>query len=607
METITLRRVTSRDPASVVRSSLLGAELLPNEVERICERLTSQTIAAGDMLFDEGDEGDALYFVRRGRVRVEVREGDGLRLLAELGATGFVGEMALVSGEPRRARVSAARDSVLLRLDRASFHDLVQSMPPLGLSIARAVITRVGGAADPPAESVYALGLAHDEPALDPVADAWIAAMKARQRVCLITAFPADSPPDLDALETGFPIVIFDLRGMDEAERAWALRQTDRCVVFEARGRPRDLGRERELVERTRRDVPTDHVIVGARDNRAPCPVLGEGGALDQRYNTDGSEPSIARIVRNQLGMAVSMAMSGGGLRGVAHIGAYQAWNEAGFVIDRVAGTSAGAWASAAIATQVTPDEVVERTFAVARLGLWRSFGPPFVSILSGVQIAAGIALVLEDVGIEDLHVPAHLVCASLLRADVVVPRTGSLRRVVRASTSLPGVWPAVPFGDDLLVDGGVLDNLPAERVRPWSVDGFVVGVDVSDRFTDMVVGPDADRVSGWSILWSRIKARLRRLVGGPAELPALPNHSAVETLIRASTLAGVPRFEAALAKHAHAVIRPEIPAWAMAEPMRRRSLEAIIASGRDAALRRFDAMTEDELRRLRGEPPAPP
>jgi predicted acylesterase/phospholipase RssA len=103
------------------------------------------------------------------------------------------------------------------------------------------------------------------------------------------------------------------------------------------------------------------------------------------------------------------------------------------------------------------------------------------------------------------LWLPFFCVSSNLTRADEVVHRTGSLRRAVIASTSLPGIMPPVVEQGDLLVDGSVLNNLPMDVMRGVCGRGTVIAVDVSAQADFGHYQPFGEHLSGWRALWRRL------------------------------------------------------------------------------------------------------
>jgi NTE family protein len=207
----------------------------------------------------------------------------------------------------------------------------------------------------------------------------------------------------------------------------------------------------------------------------------------------------------------IGLALGGGGARGIAHISVMRALEQMKIPVDCVAGTSMGALAGALYASGMSPDEmetlVLSQNWAelfndqLARpeRSLRRKrdddlvVGMPGVGINSkGLRIATGVmtgkrvmlafAKFIEPVNtIEDfdnLPIPYRAVAADINTGLPVVIDDGDLALAMRASMSVPGVWPPVVRNGQVLVDGGVARNVPVEEVRAMGAD-IVIAVDV--------------------------------------------------------------------------------------------------------------------------------
>jgi CRP/FNR family transcriptional regulator, cyclic AMP receptor protein len=110
----------------------------------LCELLESLDSKAGAVLFHAGDEGDAMYLIEQGTVRICVRAKDGHEVtLTELHRGDFFGEMALLDGKPRSADARVAQDARLAVLSRKHFLSFVQSNPNVALEMLTALANRL--------------------------------------------------------------------------------------------------------------------------------------------------------------------------------------------------------------------------------------------------------------------------------------------------------------------------------------------------------------------------------------------------------------------------------------------------------------------------------
>jgi NTE family protein len=177
----------------------------------------------------------------------------------------------------------------------------------------------------------------------------------------------------------------------------------------------------------------------------------------------------------------VGLALSGGGARGLAHIGVLQALERAGVPIDMLSGTSMGGVVAAAYASGLTPDFLEQEALRMTSPRRLLSLADPTLpkrGLFEGQKITDYLRDRLGECGFEDLRCPLTLVAVNLNESQAVTLNEGRVIDAVRATIALPGVFKPVEHGEQLLVDGGLLDNLPADVVRQMGAD-IVIAVDV--------------------------------------------------------------------------------------------------------------------------------
>ena len=178
----------------------------------------------------------------------------------------------------------------------------------------------------------------------------------------------------------------------------------------------------------------------------------------------------------------IGLALSGGGARGLAHIGVLKVLEREGIPVDFLAGTSMGGVIAAAYASGLSVDYIEKEALRMGRLRnlitlLDRSL--PRRGLVEGQKVQEYLTTHLGDKTFEEMKIPLSLVAVDLISGQEVVLNSGSVVDAVRATVSLPGVFAPFRLGDYLLVDGGVLNNLPADVVRHTGAD-VVIAVDVS-------------------------------------------------------------------------------------------------------------------------------
>lgn len=281
--------------------------------------------------------------------------------------------------------------------------------------------------------------------------------------------------------------------------------------------------------------------------------------------NSDG----FGALARRIAGRSLGLVMAGGGARGLAHFGVYQELTEAGVVIDRFGGTSSGAIASAAFALGMDAGDAIAaaREF-IAGSDPLDDYTIPISALTRGGRVDRLVQGFFGNTLIEHLPRGFFSVSADMITGDQIIHRRGSVSGAVRASISIPGLIPPVHNGEQLLVDGGLLNNLPA-NVMCADTDGEVICVDLRRTFVPS---------KGFGLLPPIVTppGLLRRLLTGTDNaLPPLQ-----ETLLRAFDLAASTANLRELPRVA-AIIEPDVSKIGV---LNFKQIDAALEAGRMAA-----------------------
>lgn len=137
------------DPLDVLRAVPLFSHVPEADLRAITNLVREHRQPKGSLILTQGDEGEALFPIRIGQVKVTVVAEDGREaILSVLGAGSFFGEMALLDDEPRSAHVIAMEESVLLGLRREDFQAQLARSPALGIALLRELSRRLRRADD---------------------------------------------------------------------------------------------------------------------------------------------------------------------------------------------------------------------------------------------------------------------------------------------------------------------------------------------------------------------------------------------------------------------------------------------------------------------------
>ena len=177
----------------------------------------------------------------------------------------------------------------------------------------------------------------------------------------------------------------------------------------------------------------------------------------------------------------VGLALSGGGPRGLAHVGVLRVLEREGIPLDILAGTSMGGIIAAGYAAGLSPEDLEKEALATARIRrLLRLIDPglPEAGLMRGQRLQAYFEEILGPLTFADLKISLALVAVDLNAQREVILNEGPLSLALRATISVPGLFTPVEIDGQRLVDGGVLDNLPIDAAQHLGAD-VVIAVDV--------------------------------------------------------------------------------------------------------------------------------
>ena len=527
-------------PAEMLAAVPLFAQLPESERDALANEGRTVSLKAGEWLLREGEDADTLYVLASGRLEVIIG-GDVVNVL---GPGAVLGELALLAQSTRSASVRARRGSELLEVTRERFERLVSEVPAFQTSLLRELgrqlqASRALVAPPLPPSTIFALvPLMHDAP-LEDVARALDAALGRHGRTKLVDHGEAD-PRLLERLESEYDTALL-VAGARNEWGEFCVREADRVLVLAGPGAP----------------MPADDRLKG-------CDLLFMGGepgsmepcldALEPRSKQvlergEGLVASVERAARRLTGNAVGVVLSGGGARAFAHIGVIDELLHAGIEIDRIGGASMGGLIGALYASGMSTEEVDARIYEewVRRRPLG-DYTVPRQGLIRGERMVALLQRNLPGT-IEEMPLDFYCVAVDLLTGQRIVHRRGPAWELVGSSMNLPGFAPPWRYEDMLLVDGGLLDNLPVD-VMADAEEGPVIAVDVTGA---------ADESAN----------------GEPARAPALP-----ELMIRSSMISSITAARAAR-ERAEMVIRPSPEGVGLLEF---HLIDTMVESGRRAA-----------------------
>ncbi len=539
-------------------------------------------VRAGDWLFRQGDPGDSLYVVLTGRLEVVLETGGEQKVIRIVARGASVGELALLTESPRSASVRARRDSELLLVTREHFAHSMDQNPQFSAGLTRVLgrqlrdVRHAGIEPDPVPSTVAVVALGDGLPVRD--IGSYLALLLSEWRtVANLADRRGDAEQDyaqlLDNAERDNEQVVLSAPVPDPENHwtAFCVRAADRLIAVCRGSESPPPG-----IERIARLEGCDLLVSG--DGH------GSGARLDAWVDalaprsvrlvreTGGEGPGVEALARRLAGRSVGLVLSGGGARAFAHVGVLAALEQAGVPVDRVGGCSGGAYIGAQLALGRSADEIGRRCHEefVERNPL-NDYTLPLVALTRSKKGMGMLQRTFGDVRFEETLHEFFCVSCDMISSELVVHRRGRVASAVAASMTLPGILPPYPLDGRLLLDGGVLNNLPVD-VMAASGEGPVIASDVSARYQPPAMRPQRarrPRTARWA-------ARIRGLVVGTDAL--LPSFA--ETITRGILLGSVDTAEAAR-RYADVVIEPQVAGVGLLEWER---TDDMIATGRAAA-----------------------
>jgi NTE family protein/lysophospholipid hydrolase len=298
----------------------------------------------------------------------------------------------------------------------------------------------------------------------------------------------------------------------DTSWTRWCLQQTDRIVVAEMAGATSEIEQiDRAFAGRVvaKSAVKVDLLLIHDGDPELPG---GTGPWMELKCRRRhhhvrlGNKIDFRRAARRMSEHAVGIVLGGGGARGLAHIGVLKALEEAGIPVDVIGGTSMGSVMAAAYARGWSPERILKVASEVfTDSSAVRDLDFPMVSILGGHKLDKVLKSLFGEIDIADLWLPYFCISSNLSEGRMMVHDRGPLWQSVRASCSLPGIFPPVQAEGQLLVDGGVVNNVPMDIMGNQCTGGTVIAVDVSGGGARNLDLGQGEETSGWGLLLNRL------------------------------------------------------------------------------------------------------
>jgi NTE family protein len=473
----------------------LFREVTPEELAALAPRFTETTHRKGEVLFTEGDEGGGFFVVVRGELEV-LGGGAEKHVVNRLGPGDHLGEVALLLGGRRTATVRVSRAARLLALSADEFRALLEQSPRVLTVIARDLSRQLDARTrqELPRRTTLTVGVSGAPgltgKSLIAGAVAGLLSDAVGSKALVVDSAKAPRrPAELAALveraHREYPLVVLDLGSHDAVPPEVLAEVSDVVIEIVAQGEdapPAGYSPATRVLRVV--NLHNRHSRAFAVNRCEPFllrqdDALGRLAAPEQvAYLRDHprspASPTLHRLARSIRGATVGIALAGGAAFGIAHVGVLRVLEDAGVPLDIVAGTSMGSIVGGAYAGGLPAAELADLVVRTATLRTSLSVVDPTAArpaLLAGDRLTA----VLRDIGLdrdfEDLALPFRAIAADIETGEDVAIGSGDVAAACRASASIPLVFAPVRRDGRLLVDGGVVNQVPARIVREMGAD----------------------------------------------------------------------------------------------------------------------------------------
>lgn len=552
MELVT-QRIVARLQQAHLSSALYASRLLSDMEDKVLHDLEAELelrlLTGGEVIVKQGDESDSLYIVISGRLRVvhDYGTADEKRLY-EMGRGQTVGEMGLVTGAKRTATVYALRDSLVARLSRENFDRLLAKHPNAVMrqfagKMIQILEEEVKGTTRTGVNvATYTLVPTYHRLDIDSFAGQLVQGFERVGSTLLLDNHSVEAAlgrPGVAETMVDSPANISMVRWLSEQEMRhqfvlyvaevaytnWSqrcLRQADRILLIADAEKSPELGLVEQALNRTKGFRPQSNLII-VHSSETDLPVGTADWLVDRQveqvYHVRRDNPAdFARLARLLTGRGIGVVMSGGGARGIAHLGALKRLGELGIPIDAVGGSSAGGIMSCLWASGQGYESIMKRMGEMVAQNL-KDYTFPVTSFMAGFKMTnQSKAFFGEERRLEDLWIPCFVTTSNISTSRLMVHDRGPIWKYIRGTSSVPGVFPPVIENGEMLVDGGLINNLPTDVMSQRPDIGTVIALDVSgspDPPYD--ADPYISSLDGWKVFWSRINPFSK-----PIEVPGM-------------------------------------------------------------------------------------
>ena len=455
-------------------------------IAEIKKNISWKTLNDNETLFNEGDIGDSCYVIMSGRVQAVKNLGTKNELiLGELKRGDIIGDMALITGENRSASIRATKLTRLIHISKDSFEEVMYNNPKALMEVSKQLINRIKYRENSDkVEKNMIVGVISliDEKSTSIFTNSLSESLK--QFGSIETLNEINSNIDYKEDNINFEILLENmvsendfvlLHPIDINDINWCkkiMQFSDHVIIL---GNPKDLSaisnKESNIFDDYQSLNISKYWLILNQDDTIITPkntktIVNCRNNIKVFHIKNNNINDIKRISRFLTKQTIGLTLGGGGAKGFAHLGVFKAMEELNIPIDVIGGTSAGSIVASQIALGTPLDDIINRNKKVNSLNMFKEYGLPYISLIKSKKIEEAAKLSAQNRDIEDLWIPFFAPATDLTNSKLFLFESGTLWEAIRSSGALPGIVLPHFKDNNILVDGGLMNNLPVDIMK---------------------------------------------------------------------------------------------------------------------------------------------
>lgn len=477
------KNLFAADLIEIIHHSKIFAEIDRSACESLLPRLERVILDQAEVLFEQNDPSDCLYILIDGQLTAMLLTTEGkYKVVGTVDKGETVGELGVLSNQPRSLTIRASTTCKLLKLPRKQFEDFCKEQPKFMARVIDLIVTR----------SQNTLKVISQKKLYQ-----HIAIVAANYRTPL-TAFMRKLNENL---VDHFKYILLETmpEGHTISELMEQAEHDNKALIFELNeenlsGLQNKLNHVGGIYIVADGDIPSllsefainmldryltpfalQYDLVLLHDEHVLMPSgtrewLRQADFTLHHHIRSNEDKDYQRLIRFMMGKPIGVVFGGGGHKGWACVGTIKALLEANIPIDAIGGTSVGALVAACYARHLNYEDTFNSfkilSHAVRNPLALKHLTWPIISLISSKDGTEALFKVFDDIDVEDLWLPFFCLSSNLTAWRESIHRHGPLWERLRSTAAIPGVVSPMVLDGELHYDGGLLNNLPVDVMR---------------------------------------------------------------------------------------------------------------------------------------------